>query len=231
MKLPKKVIFDVGGTILKNIDFSLEKGINYLFYHVFEASNYADFVNYCLDIHNLVYGERIKNSIEVPFMSYISMINLKYEFKKDIKIDDIEINYRKSLYKIDLVDNIKDLLDFFKRHNIDMYVFSNSTFSSDEVKSELDSFNLSHYFKKIVASGSFYYRKPSVNVFKILLKSFEDECINNEDIWYIGNEVENDILSTKKLGIKGILINDQISSTEAYQNINNYKELLEILND
>jgi len=128
-------------------------------------------------------------------------------FKDIVDYDVLEacLIFRKLSTKyICLYDGVVELLDeLSKKHNL--YVLSNAqaSFTIPELK-ELGIYD---YFEDIAISSDYGIKKPNIMFFK--------EAINNfnlkDDIVMIGNDYECDIKPAKKLGLKTVFIESNLT--------------------
>ena len=95
MKLPKIIIFDVGGTIVSGKWQSFMKGYEYLYNEVLNVKEtyeeYIEFVSNFFDIIN----QRDKCDLEFNFISLLNYLVDLYGLKKDLDLYEIEYNFYK----------------------------------------------------------------------------------------------------------------------------------------
>ena len=226
MKLPKIIIFDVGGTIVSGKWQSFMKGYEYLYNEVLNVKEtyeeYIEFVSNFFDIIN----QRDKCDLEFNFISLLNYLVDLYGLKIDLDLYEIEYNFYKSYYEAALMPNIVLVLDYLKDKNIPLYVLSNSMYSTNAVKKELSDVGVLGYFEQVISSGDHVVRKPSSLLFKLYLKKFDMMGISKEEVCYIGNDLYFDINTPVSLNMQAILISDKYCKHEKYLEIDSYKTLL-----
>ena len=67
---------------------------------------------------------------------------------------------------------------------------------------ELRAVNLAHYFKPIVISGDYGYRKPDKRIFQTALDALN---VKAENTVFVGNDMYRDIYGPKQMGMKTVL--------------------------
>lgn len=226
MKLPKLVFFDVGGTLLKNIDFSLERAIFYLYNEIYEVNE--SFTSFLSDFKNLYKAFDSINNVCFSFSSYLNYLDANYVKKTNLNHEEIELTASRKAYQIEKIEQAKLVLDFLNEHNIPLFVFSNSMFSSCVILDELEKISYSKYFKGVYSSADHLFKKPSSFVFMMMIKKASQLGISKEEVCYIGNTLELDILPSIKQGIKSVYLGTITKEHPDYQEIANYEDLLKI---
>lgn len=231
MKLPKIIIFDVGGTIVKGKWSNFRLGYEYLYNEVLDVNEsfelYMDFVEQFFD----VIKERDNCSLEFNFISLLNYLTDLYGLKIDLDLYEIEYRFYRSYYEAVLMPDIIALLDYLKSKNIPLYVLSNSMYSTNAVKRELEDVGVLHYFKQVISSGDHVVRKPSSLLFKLYLKKFAMIGIDSHEVCYIGNDAYFDINTPVQLGMQAVLISDKIHLHEHYLEVDGHNTLLKELKE
>lgn len=195
------IIFDMGGTIIKNINTSFEKGFISLYPYIYHDSNTTiSSVSFLIDAMDITYdlfSKRNETMIEVSFERILEQLNKLYLFTITIeKQQEIFIN---NFETIAAIDGIIPFLEMLKSHHINCYVLSNSTFSSKYLVMQLQKVGLSDYFKDCISSADVGYRKPHPLFFNYLINKYQ---LDISDTIMIGNDFEKDILGATKIGLK-----------------------------
>ena len=206
MKLPKIIIFDVGGTLLKgDFDDSI-LGYTYLYEEVLDVketlNDYLDFVKGMFH----VIKQRESCDLEFNFRSFF--------------------NYLKDLYGLK-TDKSYEKIEYLKNKNIPLYVLSNSMYSTNLIEKELEEVGIKDYFIQIISSGDHLVRKPSYDLFKLYLKKFSMMGYKYSEICYIGNDYYYDVETPVKLGMMSIHLSDKFMIHEKYLEVDSYLKLIE----
>lgn len=227
MKLPKIVIFDVGGTLLKGTWEDSILGYVYLYEEVLDVKESLD--DYLEFVKGMFYVIKQREScdLEFNFRSFFNYLKAVYGMKTKISYEEIEYLFSRKFYIPKLNLHVIEILEYFKNKDIPLYVLSNSMYSTELVSKELEEFGIKHYFKQIVSSGDHLVRKPSQELFKLYLKKFDMIGISASDVCYIGNDPYFDIETPVKLGMKAVHLGDQDVDHGTYLEISSYLKLIE----
>ncbi|MBA4349441.1 MAG: hypothetical protein C0415_05575 [Thermodesulfovibrio sp.] len=96
---------------------------------------------------------------------------------------------------------------------------------------EIAMLNLERFFKNIIFSSKFGFKKPDVRIFDLAMKSLG---VVPEESVYIGDNPARDLIGAKNAGMKFILFRSECRSYNGFQPdrcFDNYSELEDILND
>ncbi len=233
--LPKIVVMDLGGTIFNNISINFKLGLEYLY------------ENYCLHnvqlnclledamlIDKLIYQKRDNDDFEINFHNYLNYINKTIGFKEQYDYNMLEKEFTDNACVDELIKDVIELLEFFHSKQIDVYILSNSCFTSNTLKYQLCKKNIDKYFKDVYSSADYLMRKPNQLFFNIAFKYLK-RCypnLSNQDIWYIGNDYKYDMEGAHPFKVKTIWLNQNneiIKNKVVDYEIKNYQELITIL--
>lgn len=227
MKLPRIIIFDVGGTLINGPWKDSILGYTYLYEEVLDVKesldDYLDFVKGMF----YIIKQRETCDMEFNFRSFFNYLKAIYGLKTELSYEEIEYRFARKFYQPVLNDNVIDILEYLKVKNIPLYVLSNSMYSTKYVENELKEVGIIDYFKQVISSGDHLVRKPSPELFKLYLKKFDMMGYNNEDICYIGNDPYFDVATPIKLGMKCIHFSDKDVKHVEYLEVSSYLKLIE----
>lgn len=226
----KGILIDLGGTIIENNNFSFTR----LFNKIYELNNNKDigleeFLKINKHLLSLTYDNR--KEIEIRFIDYLRYLQQYFQLQFTKALEAVEIDAVLGIIDTELIDGAKALLEFCRDKKLKIVAVSNSTFSRAVIDKQLSMFNLSEYFNDVLVSSQFLFRKPSAEFYKLALKTID---LNINEIIFIGNDYECDIIGPDKLGIKTCWFNK--SNNENYNNINtleinNYQDLINKLSE
>jgi FMN phosphatase YigB (HAD superfamily) len=226
MKLPKVIIFDVGGTLIKGTWGDSILGYKYLYDEILDVKesldDYLEFVSRMLP----VIKQRETCDLEFSFQSFFNYLKDLYGLKSNLSYEEIEYRFVRTFYEPKLNEHVIELLDYLKSLNIPLYVLSNSMYSTSCVAKELMELGIRDYFKLVISSGDHLVRKPSSDLFKLYLKKFDMMGYSTKDICYIGNDYYYDIVTPVKLGMISVLLSDKDVDHGDYLEISNYLNLI-----
>ncbi len=227
MKLPKIVIFDVGGTLINGkLAYSVDLGYKYLYDHVLDVKeSYEEYMKFVNDLVKII-KEREMVSLEFSFRSMFNYLSLTYGLKTLLSYEEIEDEFIKKFYNYECVDYVKELLAYLKSKEVKLAVFSNSMYSTNHIKEELRNTGILDYFESVSSSADYLVRKPSLAVFKLYLKKYGIMGYHSNEICYIGNMVQYDIYPVVSLKMMSVLKGEKFIYHDGYLEVGNYLELI-----
>ena len=98
----------------------------------------------------------------------------------------------------------RDALEQFHRLNVPTAVVSNSRFSEQVIRYELDKHGLADHLAFVMASTDYGVRKPSVLLFDTAAARLG---LRPKDIWFIGDQLDTDIAGAKAAGMTAVWFN------------------------
>lgn len=201
------------GTLLNEKHHDWKQGLKYLTNNILKNANYSDVLQLAKNFEDKNMKNRSITFKEPKMIDQLKMFKNKYEFNNDETLYDIEYLFLKHSRKCTLNDDVLDLLDYLSNYNNSLYVMSNTIYSSLSIKRLLKDFNIEHYFEEIYTSADFGYRKPSKKFFDYVIKECTDsDYYNTEDIIYIGDSFEKDVLGATSVGFHTILLSKEITN-------------------
>ena len=209
------VIFDMGGTIVENINASFERGFASIYPYTINANlSLNNFIDSTLQITFNMLKNREDSMLEVSFKDILEAINNTFLF--NISVEKQEEIFVNNFEEIKVIEGVETFLKFLNEHSINCYILSNSTFSSEYLKMQLRKAGISKYFKACISSADVGYRKPHPYFFNYLINKYH---LNISTTYMIGNDYNKDILGALNVGLKACFFN---SDNVFIQNVNYY---------
>lgn len=208
--LPKVVVMDLGDTIIdiKQLDFY--RGFKYIYDHYCKHDiSYEELLKDLDYIQKVAFPSRNNDDIEISFINYLRYIGQVVGYLEDYDLYKLEEEYIRVAFDCTLFDHLVAFLQLLKDKNIDVYVLSNSTFSTNGLKSQLNDFGLLGYFKDVYSSCDYILRKPNPMYFNVIKKPLMKQysITNSNDIWYIGNDYHFDVKGSVRSGLTSVWFN------------------------
>jgi putative hydrolase of the HAD superfamily len=129
--------------------------------------------------------------------------------QEDIEILDYQI--MKEMQEEYLEDKTRITLESLYAQGVKMYILSNSIFLSSSNLHLLNDFGIGKYFTKLFSSADFGKRKPDKSFYEyaisIILQDNPKCC--KEDIFYIGNDYQTDVIGSHNVGLKTVWYNEK----------------------
>lgn len=205
LKKPKMILFDYGQTLVNEKQFDGVKGTEaVLKYAVSNKYNLsAEEIHIEANAINKELGRfdparRHLFQVEVPNHMFT-----KYLYESmgiDVPLSDLEMDrvFWNAAAPGVPAEGIEDFLVFLKEQGIRTGVISNISYCGAAVEERICSVLPSHEFEFILATSEYLYRKPNRRIFELALKKAE---LRPEDVWYIGDQYECDVMGAKGAGI------------------------------
>ncbi len=205
MKLPKMILFDYGQTLLEEERFDGVKGTeavlkyatknkyNLTAQQVQEAANE---INNELGRYNPqtrhLYQVEVPNSMFCPYLYESQGIELS------LKQSEIDKIFWDASSPGKPTRGIEEFLAFLKEKGIRTGVISNITYAPEVVKERIDRELPNNEFEFIIATSGYLFRKPNKRIFQLAL---EKAGLSAEDVWYIGDNYECDVMGARNAEI------------------------------
>lgn len=220
MKLPAIVIFDLFDTVLKTEYFSFDRGLDYIFENIITTGTTREALDAVAKKELNAFKDRTITHKEIKFIDELNSFKNKLGFRSDISISEIEYEAMVSMGKETLIEDAIELIKYYYKKGIPMYILSNSIFSSNALKRYLDSFGILDYFIDVFSSSDFGYRKPHKSFFEMIIKEIQknNDKIKKNDIYFIGNDYNSDVKGSSEAGLVPIWYN--INNQEDFDKIN-----------
>lgn len=213
----KGIIFDLDDTLYdykKCNETSIEKVINYIINHNEKYKNYE----YVLDVYNKI-SINLKHELKNTASSHNKSIYFKH------LIEELKLNYSyfqilNDLYWTTFYNNmvcfegVKDFIIWNKINGIKIGILTD--YETEYQIMKLEKLELLNYTDYIVTSEEVGIEKPSVKMFRTILKKMN---LQAEEVIMIGDNYEKDIMGALNVGIKSYWFNK--NNVEC----NNFKEL------
>lgn len=226
--MKKGILIDMGETIIHNYDVNYELALHKV-HEVIDNRNEIienDFVKYCLKILNNIFNNR--SYIEFKMIDYIRLIKDIFNIKFTISLEEVELLFCLNSCKTKYVEKVEQVLKYFKEKNYPIILLSNTSYSKNTIKSILGELN--KYFDDIIVSSDYPLRKPNEDIFNVGIAKL---CLDKENIFYIGNDYNVDIIGAYNAGINPIWFNEnniKINKNNQikYLEIHNYLDLISV---
>ena len=125
-------------------------------------------------------------------------------------------------------------LEQLKLLEIPAYLLSNSIFKKNVMKKFINQYDLEKYFVNTHFSADYKIRKPHKDLFKIVFDDIKkyDDSIGMEQVYFIGDNFEADVLGAGNFGFTPVFINrkqDTDVNSKNFIEIKSLNELFEVI--
>lgn len=229
----KGVLIDLGKTILTNRVISFKEGLKGVYQLSNKSISFEEYYELHLKLYEITFKYLRRFHNEMRITDYLVSLNKLANLEVNLSIEEMEDVFQKNLVDEELVEGAKEILEFFFENNIPIIAVSNSCISSRALSVELEEFGILKYFSKVISSADIYICKPRKEIYEYALgqlrKILNDKEIKNEEVIFIGNDYNCDVVGPKNVGLKTIWFNqtkeiDQYNICDCI--IKTYQELI-----
>lgn len=204
------ILFDYFETLLnsKSIDFNLGLKVFWEKYYK-EKCTFEDIKEYGEELfeHLLKLHDE---GIEFSFVKEeLPLYAKRYGGEPVCMSAEEEADFLMTCNEFEINPGMEEFLADCERKNIPMYVVSNSGFSAEALMIILQRFGLGKYFKKLWSSADFGRIKPCKDFFELSINTAlsDNPSEKREDIIYVGDLYETDVIGAYEAGIKSAWLN------------------------
>lgn len=205
MKLPKMILFDYGQTLVDEDKFNGIKGTEAVLQYATqnkygktaaEVQAYAEEINKELGRFDPLKKHLMQ--VEIPNHMFTAYLYESQGIELSLSPKEIDKVFWDAVGNPKPTEGIEDFLAFLRDKGIRTGVISNITFCGDVVKERIAEKIPGHEFEFIIATSEYMYRKPNKRIFELALEKAD---LSAEDVWYIGDQYECDIVGAGNAGI------------------------------
>lgn len=236
MPKARAIVFDLFETLLHDIKFDFNSGLFYLHKNILSnETDRVEFLDYAATYWKELYDKRNEDNSEVAFEDELLDFKNKYGFKVNYPLEEIVFNCALEMNTAELFADTILTLNQIKLLGIPVYLLSNSIFKKNIMKRFINQYDLEKYFINTHFSADYNIRKPHKGLFKIVFDDIEeyDASIQMEQVYFIGDNFEADVLGAESFGFTPVFINrkqDNNINNKNFIEIKSLNELLEIVN-
>ena len=230
-------MFDYGQTLIDEGKFDGVKGTKAVLQYAIknkyhksaeEVQAYADRINQ--EIGRFDPKKKHLFQIEVPNSMFTKYIYESQGVELSISSDEIDQIFWDAAAPGMPTQGIKEFLLFLREKQIRTGVISNISYGGKAVTQRIYNCLPSNNFEFILATSEYMYRKPNKRIFELAL---EKAGLLPEEVWYIGDQYECDIVGAKNAGLFPVwyigATNMREEINEEVLTIKDWKELMEII--
>ena len=231
------LIFDFFETLLniKTIDFNC--GLKPLWEkHYKDKCSLEDICKFGEELF-VLFQNMHKEGKEFPFVKdELPLYAEKYGGEVVSMTTEEEADFLMLCNDMEHIPGVKEMLDECEEDRIPMYVLSNSGFTAKSLWVVLDRFGIGQYFSNVWSSADFGKIKPCREFFDmageaVLLEHPEER---KEDILFIGDTYNTDVIGAHDAGIKAVWLNrkkeEDVLKYATYQ-IAETRDLLDVVRE
>ena len=239
MKRPKMILFDYGQTLVNEAKFDGVKGSREILKyaaqnkHNISAEQLQEKANELnRELGRFDPARRHLFQIEVPNHMFTAYLYESLGIKLSISAEQIDRIFWDAAAPGTPTAGIEELLEFLYLNNIRTGVISNISYCGKAVADRINEMIPANRFEFIIATSEYMYRKPDRRIFELAL---EKAGLKADDVWYIGDQYECDIVGARNAGIYPVRYIGAIDTAYERKNdvmeINSWAELEAFIKD
>jgi len=231
----RAIVFDLFDTLLHDIKFDFDSGLSYLHENILSKdTDKVEFLDYAATCWKGLYDKRSEDNSELAFEDELLDFKNKYGFKVNCQLEDILFNFTLEINATELFNDTISTLEQLNLLGIPVYLLSNSIFKKNVMQKFINQYDLEKYFVNIHFSADYKIRKPHKDLFKIVFDDIKnyDSSIEREQVYFIGDNFEADVLGAKDFGFTPVFINrthDTDINNKNFIEIKSLNELIEVI--
>lgn len=172
MKKPRMLLFDYGGTLIDELDFSPSTGNKSIYPYITE--NPYNVSAEALDSYIQTLFEKIRGmrseQIEIHEHIFLRYVLEYWNLKLSISIEEAEELMFNSMSTTQKTPESAEMLTFLRREGIRTGVISNLCWSGKVLAHRLHKNFAGHDFEFIITTSEYVFRKPEKHIFDIAVR-------------------------------------------------------------
>lgn len=237
MKKPKMILFDYGQTLVNEQSLDGVKGTEAVLKFAIknkynktaeEVQDYANRLNQ--ELGRFDPEKRHLFQVEVPNAMFTNYLYESQGIEIALSSEEMDSVFWDAASPGEPTEWIGELLAFLKKNKIRTGVISNISYCGNAVTKRIHDCIPEHDFEFIIATSEYMYRKPNRHIFELALEKAD---LQAEEVWYIGDQYQCDIVGAKEAGLFPVwymgAIDMKYNPKEDILTIANWKELVELL--
>jgi putative hydrolase of the HAD superfamily len=206
MRQPRGLLFDYGGTLVEEVAFNTNAGIEWLLTQATTKPTAAsrDRVRDRADrVSREVASRRDLFQVETPWPSLTRLIHDFCGTQFTQPLAALELGFWDAAVTTRPMPGAGEALGEFQRLGIPMGVVSNSSFGQATIRHELAKHGLAECLTVLVVSAEYAVRKPNPLLFDAAAALLDIPCA---DVWFVGDRMDTDVVGARAAGMTGILL-------------------------
>lgn len=192
MRIPRAILFDIGGTVLDERRYNLEAGVQAV-----SGRDPAAVAQICQAFRSeRDDSHKIDREIDLPRW-------LAEHLPLDGDKATLEDTLWSTIVTLIPVPGIEPVLRRLRKDDIPLAAISNAPFSARILTAELEKHGLGGYLQFVLSSADLGFRKPSSVIFETALSRLG---VTAEHVWFIGDTFREDIVGASRAGLEPIWI-------------------------
>lgn len=205
MRKPKMILFDYGQTLVNEAKFDGVKGTEAVMKYAVrnehnltarEIQDKANEIN--KELGRFDPAKRHLFQIEVPNHMFTRFLYESLGIELSLESEDIDRVFWNAAAPGKPTEGIERFLMFLQEQGIRTGVVSNISYAGKVVEERIQSVIPENDFEFVIATSEYLYRKPNPAIFRLAL---EKAHLSPEEVWFVGDQYECDIVGAKNAGL------------------------------
>lgn len=205
MKRPKMVLFDYGQTLADEAKFDGVKGTEEVLKYAVKnrhglsaAQVQAEAEKINRELGRVDPERRHLFQIEVPNHMFTAYLYESLGIELSLAPEQIDSVFWDAAAPGKPTEGIEAFLEFLSENQIRTGVISNISYGGMAVRNRIAEIVPKNHFEFIIATSEYMYRKPNKRIFDLALEKAD---LKPEEVWYVGDQYECDIMGAMNAGI------------------------------
>jgi HAD superfamily hydrolase (TIGR01549 family) len=208
MNRPSGIIFDLGDTLLRSVSTDWLAGTQRLLELADENAGFtADtLAPLSTELVTELFAFREQSHLELRYESFIKILCETHGIRLKVSYEEAVREMRRAALRFTPTEGASEAIKKLALSGIAMGVVSNSSFSGEILRDELDKFDLSRFFAFIISSADYGLRKPNPRIMTLAAKKLG---LPAKDIWFVGDKIDIDVAGALQAELHPVWYNPQ----------------------
>ncbi|MBQ9695867.1 MAG: HAD family hydrolase [Oscillospiraceae bacterium] len=208
MQKPEMILFDFGHTLIGEFDFNPLRGNSAIFPYLTKKPNhitpqqFSDRMQATFSELRRISGGHLEFLEENMLRYVLSSFGMELRIPLDAASEVIWDN----ITDMQPMPGVKEMLARMRSEGMRTAIISNIAWSESSLRLRLARHLPEHTFEFIIATSSYLYRKPDVQIFELGARM---AGLAPEQIWYVGNDVRNDVFGAHAAGMFPVYLDER----------------------
>lgn len=201
---PRGLIVDYGGTLVEEVGYDATAGQRALLSmasSVPQSLTLDAVVRRAKDVTREIMARRDVFGIETPWVSLTRLIHDFFGTQFSRPMADLERAFWDASVTTRPIAGAKAALDVFHAAGVPIAVLSNSSFSADVIRHDLDKYGLADHLAFVMVTADYVVRKPSRFLFETAAARLG---VAPADVWFVGDRLDTDVAGARGAGMKAV---------------------------
>lgn len=216
MNKPKMILFDYGGTLMYETNVSPANGNKAIYPYISENPHQItleEFSDYLLKLFDEIRALR-GELIEIHEHTFLRHVLEHFDLKLSVSMEEAEWIIWNGVANAQATPGAAEMLNALHSRGIRTGIISNLCWSGEALTRRIRETFPAHPFEFILTSSDYIFRKPDPHIFEMAIRK---SGLRADEIWFVGNEKQVDIIGAKNAGLFPVFYDDRTFACNARQ--------------